>query len=264
VEHDDTVPEITDMQKATFLNKVALVTGSARRIGKSIATHLHTAGMRIIIHYSHSQDEATALAASFNQKRPHSALLLKADFNQSINIQSLSEEAIALFGQIDVLVNNASQFIKTPIETLDEKTFDQLLQVNLKLPFLFSQALASSLTKTKGCIINITDIHGNCPLRDYGMYSITKAGLIMATKVLAKELAPNVRVNAVSPGAIIWPEGDNTLPLDSQHDIIQSTLLKREGTPDDIAKAVLFLAEDAGYVTGQIIAVDGGRLLTAI
>lgn len=252
------------MQAQTLEGKVALITGSARRIGATIAQHLHDAGMSIIIHYATSQDEASQLADSLNRKRAHSAGLLQADFSQSLDMTTLITQAASLFGRLDLLVNNASQFFSTPISILDEAAFDRLLHVNLKVPFLLAQACAPYLQKTQGSIVNITDIHGNCPLRDYGIYSISKAGLIMATKVLAKELAPAIRVNAVSPGAIIWPEGDNTLSNTVQETIIDSTLLKCEGAPDDIAKGVLFFTRDARYVTGQILAVDGGRLLTAI
>ncbi|HXW60848.1 MAG TPA: pteridine reductase [Myxococcota bacterium] len=252
------------MQQSVLNGKVALITGSARRIGATTAHYLHDAGMNIIVHYAHSYDEAAMLTASFNQKRPASAKMLQADFSQSFNMLHFAEKIVALFGRLDALVNNASQFFKTPINEIDETAFDQLLQVNLKMPFLLSQALAPALNSSQGCIVNITDIHGNCPLRHYGMYSISKAGLIMATKVLAKELAPRVRVNAISPGAIMWPEGDNLLSDEAKNDIIASMLMTREGEPDDIAKGVLFFIRDARYSTGQILAIDGGRLLTTI
>lgn len=252
------------MQQQTLDSKVAIITGSARRIGAITAQYLHDAGMRVIIHYSNSEEEALQLATSLNQKRINSATLLQADFSQSLDMVEFAAKAASLFGRLDTLVNNASQFYSTPINQIDEKAFDHLLHVNLKMPFLLSQACAPYLRETKGSIVNITDIHGNCPLREYGIYSISKAGLIMATKVLAKELAPHIRVNAVSPGAILWPEGENHLSEEIQDSIIQSTLLKRSGDADDIAKGVLFFTRDASYSTGQILAVDGGRLLTAI
>lgn len=252
------------MQQSTCNGKVALITGSARRIGAAIAHSLHDAGMNIIVHYSRSYNEAAALTASFNQQRADSAKMLQVDFSQSFNMLHLAEKMVALFGRLDALVNNASQFFTTNINEINESAFDQLLHVNLKMPFLLSQALAPALKETHGCIVNITDIHGNCPLRNYGAYSISKAGLIMATKVLAKELAPLVRVNAVSPGAIIWPEGDNLLSDHEKKEIIASSLLQHEGKPDNIAKGTLFFIRDALYSTGQILAIDGGRLLTTI
>jgi len=256
--------ERQNMQQQQLNGKVALITGSARRIGATIAQYLHAAGMSVIIHYSRSHDEATQLKNVLNQQRPNSAACLQQDLSQSFDMRQFAEKIVSLFGRIDVLVNNASQFFTTAIDQIDESAFDRLLHVNLKIPFLLSQALAPYLKLHQGCIVNITDIHGVCPLRDYGVYSISKAGLIMATKVLAKELAPDIRVNAVSPGAILWPEGDNILSSKMQHDIIDSTLLKREGQPDNIAKSVLFFIKDGCYSTGQILAVDGGRLLTAI
>lgn len=250
------------MQQQSLNGKVALITGSARRIGAVIAQYLHAAGMKVIIHYSRSHEAATALAASLNQQRAESAKLWRYDLRSIPDAKQQAATLHALFGRLDALVHNASQFIATDIEQIDEQTYDQLLDVNLKTPFLLSQACAPYLKETQGTIVNITDIHGSCPLRDYGIYSISKAGLIMATKVLAKELAPDVRVNAISPGATLWPEGENTLSHAKQQDIIQKTLLKRAGQADDIAKGVLFFIRDAGYSTGQILAVDGGRLLT--
>ena len=256
--------ENISMQQQPLNGKVALITGSARRIGATTAQYLHDAGMSIIIHYSTSHDEAEELAALLNKKRADSAKLLQVDFSHSLDMPQLAKKIASLFGRLDALVNNASQFFTTAIDQFDEAAFDRLMHVNLKMPFLLSQAVAPYLKEANGSIVNITDIHGNCPLRDYGIYSISKAGLIMATKVLAKELAPHIRVNAVSPGAILWPEGENNLAPQVQRDIIDSTLLKREGLPDEIAKGVLFFIRDASYSTGQILAVDGGRLLTAI
>ena len=251
------------MQQQSLNGKVALITGSARRIGAVIAQYLHAAGMNIIVHYSRSHDEAKALVASLNQQRTDSATLWRCDLNTLANLQETAAHIHALFGRLDALVHNASQFTMTNIDQLDPTSYDQLLHVNLKIPFLLSQACAPYLKESKGSIVNITDVHGHCPLKHYGIYSISKAGLIMATKVLAKELAPDVRVNAISPGTVLWPEGENNLTAAKQQELIEKTLLKRGGQEADaIAKGALFFIRDACYSTGQVLTVDGGRLLT--
>lgn len=249
------------MQKNPLSAKVALITGSARRIGAEIARLLHDLGMNIVLHYNSSEDEALKLSHELNQKRNHSATALRADLQQPESERVLVQQAIAVWNRLDLLVNNASRFYRTTVGKVTEYAWDDLMNSNLKAPFFLSQAAAPYLKKVSGSIINITDIHADRPLRDYSVYCITKSGLVMMTKVLAKELGPEVRVNAVSPGAIIWPEGKNTLSDEEKEKIIEHTVLKRSGTPQDIAKAVLFFVRDADYVTGQVLMVDGGRML---
>lgn len=246
----------------TLNSKVALITGSARRIGRDIATLLHQHGMRIVLHYHTSAADAKALCAHFNQKRADSAIAIPADLLAINMLPSFVEQAIQAFGQLDVLVNNASTFDKTLLGKTNEAIWDNILDTNLKAPYFLSQAAAPYLAKTHGSIINIADIHAERPMRDYGVYSISKAGIAMLTKVLARELGPVIRVNSVSPGAIAWPEGDNIIPEDIQKKIIDQTALKRHGDPIEIAQAVLFLAQNADYITGQDIKVDGGRSLS--
>lgn len=241
--------------------KVALVTGAARRIGAEIAAVLHNAGMNIILHYHTSLQEADALCFKLNEKRPQSAMILRADLRDILSMENLVDQAVGAWGRLDVLVNNASQFYKTLLGETTEFTWDDLLTTNLKSPFFLSQAAAVHLRKNQGVIINIADIHGERPMGDYAVYCISKAGLIMMTKALAKELGPDVRVNAVSPGAIIWPEKDNELSADLKTEIVSRTVLKRSGESREIADIVAFLVKQGNYITGQVIAVDGGRSL---
>lgn len=250
------------MSKQALVPKVAFITGAARRIGAEIALCLHAAGMNIVVHYHTSAAEAKALCTQLNALREHSAIALQADLLQTSEFPHLIEEAVQAWGRLDVLVNNASRFYKTDPQEVTESAWDDLLDSNLKAPFFLIQTASSYLQKSQGCVVNITDIHGERPLSDYPVYCVTKAGLIMLTKALAKELGPDIRVNAVSPGAIAWPEGENDLSAAQKQHIIQKTVLKRHGEPGDIAKAVLYLVRDAGYVTGQVITVDGGRSLT--
>lgn len=242
--------------------KVALITGAARRIGAEIARILHQSGINIVLHFHTSGEEAKTLCSEFNALRAHSAIALAADLFNLSEMNELVHKAAKVWGRLDILVNNASRFNKTHIGSVTEDTWDDLLNSNLKAPFFMSQAAAPHLKKNQGCIVNITDIHGETPMRDYAVYCISKAGLIMQTKALAKELSPEIRVNAVSPGAIAWPEGENKLTNELKQKIIQRTALGRHGSPSDIAKAVLYLVRDADYVTGQIIEVDGGRGLS--
>lgn len=240
--------------------KIVMITGAARRVGAEMARHLHHAGMNIVLHYRSSSKDATALANSLNAKRPDSVKLLKGDLKEYQLIPSLIEQGIALFGHIDALINNASSFYPNDLEDVNEEMWEDLVGVNLKAPLYLTQALATELKKNKGCIINIVDIHGDRPLKDYSVYCIAKAGLIMFTKSMARELAPEVRVNGIAPGAIMWPEVEE---YENMHqEIISRTALKREGSPADIADTALFLIENANYITGQIIAVDGGRTLS--
>ncbi|MFT6636704.1 pteridine reductase [uncultured Alcanivorax sp.] len=236
---------------------VALVTGSARRIGAQIVRTLHHHGMRVIIHYRGSQREAESLAAVLNQTRPNSAALLQADLDQPAAVRQLANDALACFGQLDLLVNNASSFYPTPIDQADDADWDKLIHSNLRAPFILSQQLTPALRQQHGCIINIVDVYAEKPLQTHTLYCMAKAGLAMMTKSLARELGPEIRVNGVSPGPILWPEAGQM----NQQAIQDATALKRSGEPDDIANTVYWLATAAPFITGQILAVDGGRSL---
>ena len=250
------------MQKNPLTGKVALVTGAARRIGAEISRVLHDAGMNIALHYNASEEEASQLCDELNQKRKNSAVPVQADLQELESEKALIQHAASVWNRLDVLVNNASRFYRTSIGKVTEYAWDDLMNSNLKAPFFLAQAAAPFLTAQQGCIVNIVDIHAERPLRDYSVYCISKGGLAIMTKALAKELGPAVRVNAVSPGAIIWPEGKNELSNEEKQSIIERTSLLRHGSPIDIAKAVLFFVRDAEYVTGQILNVDGGRILS--
>jgi pteridine reductase len=238
--------------------KTVLVTGAARRIGRAIALRLHDAGANVVLHYRHAAAHAAALAAELNAKRPGSAELACADLLDTDRLPALVEVAVDRFGALDILVNNASGFYPTPMGSITGQQFGDLMGTNLKAPLFLSQAAAPHLRTRRGAIINIVDIHAERPLRNYVVYSIAKSALAGLTRSLALELGPEVRVNGVSPGAIAWPE-DGSFDPALQERVIRHTMLKRQGDPDDVAKVVLFLATDAGYITGQIIAVDGGR-----
>ncbi|MBL1142582.1 MAG: pteridine reductase [Proteobacteria bacterium] len=239
-------------------NKTALITGAAKRIGAAIAEHLHQTGMDVIIHHNTSIKEANELTDKLNKIRPDSAIAEQANLKYQESCAALINSSLKFKGSIDVLINNASVFYPTPVTTLSNKQWDEIININLKAPLFLSQLAAPSLSKNKGCIINITDIHAKRPLKDYSVYSVSKAGLIMLTESLAKELAPNVRVNAISPGAITWPE---EMSDKIKHSILEHTALKKTGNMKDISKAVLFLIKDAEYITGQIINIDGGRTI---
>jgi len=237
--------------------KVALVTGAARRIGATIARTLHAHGADVAIHYRGSAAEAESLTEDLNALRPGSAASFAADLTDLSDLSALVEKVISWTGRLDVLVNNASSFYPTPIGEITEQQWDDLIGTNLKAPLFLSQAALPSLREAHGVIINIVDIHSQRPLRDHTVYGPAKAGLAMLTRSLAKDLAPDVRVNGVSPGAIIWPEDGMT--DDTRESILRQIPLGRAGAPEDIAGAVLYLAGEASYVTGQIIAIDGGR-----
>jgi pteridine reductase len=238
---------------------VVLVTGAARRVGAAIARRLHGAGARVVLHYRHSQAEADALAAALNAERANSAMTVQASLNDPQALQSLVATTLAHFGRLDGLVNNASSFFRTPFGEIDEQGWDDLMGSNLKGPLFLSQAAAGALKASGGGIVNITDIHASQPDRGYATYTAAKAGLLGLTRALAVELAPQVRVNAVAPGVVEWPEGGEQLSEPVRRAIVDSTLLKRPGTPEDIARTVQFLLFDAPYITGQVIHVDGGR-----
>lgn len=251
------------MQKQLFTTKVALVTGSARRIGAEIARCLHDAGMNIVLHYHHSEGEAMRLCEELNQQREGSAVAIQAALSEMGNEKMLIEKTLAAFGRLDALVNNASRFYRTPVGEVTYEAWEELMNSNLRAPFFLAKAAAPALSAAQGSIVNITDIHAERPLRDYSVYCISKSGLLMMTRTLAKELGPMVRVNAVSPGAILWPEGENVMSEAEKNKVMGQTLLQRHGTPQDIAGAVLFFIRDAVYVSGQVLNVDGGRLLSA-
>ena len=237
--------------------KVALITGAARRIGAEIARQLHDAGASVAIHYRGSVDEAAALAASLNAERDNSAAVFQADLLETGRLGDLVDAVAGWHGRLDVLVNNASSFYPTPIGTITEEHWDDLVGSNLKAPLFLTQAAAPLLRASGGVIVNIVDIHALRPLRDHPVYGPAKAGLGMLTRALAKDLAPEIRVNGVAPGAILWPEGEMTDA--AKQSILQQVPLGVAGSPEDIAGCVLFLVRDATYVTGQIISVDGGR-----
>lgn len=237
--------------------KNILITGSARRIGAAIARELHGAGYRLILHYGRSRDEALTLADELNAARADTAMPVQADLLNIVSLPTLVETAAARWGGLDALVNNASSFYPTPVVAVSESQWDDLLGSNLKAPFFLAQAAAPYLRERKGVIVNLVDIHAERGLKNYPVYSLAKAGLAAMTRILAKELAPDIRVNGVAPGAILWPEHD--MDDGKQADILARIPLQRPGEPRDIALAVRFFIDQAPYVTGQILAVDGGR-----
>jgi pteridine reductase len=238
--------------------RVVLITGAARRVGAQTARTLHEAGWKVVIHHHHSTDAAQALVASLNAHRPRSAAALRADLLDTAALPGLVASAVGLWGRLDALVNNASSFFPTPVGQISEQHWDHLVGSNFKAPLFLSQAAAPELLAREGCIVNIADIHAERPLPGYALYSAAKGALATLTRALAIELAPRVRVNGVAPGPIQWPEG-TLFDEAARARIVAHTLLQREGCPQDIARTVRFLIDDAPYITGQIIAVDGGR-----
>ncbi|QDX81926.1 pteridine reductase [Denitratisoma sp. DHT3] len=238
---------------------VVLVTGAARRVGAEIARLLHAAGARLVLHYRRSAPEAEALAATLNRSRSNSAATVQADLCDSAALERTVAVALERFGRLDGLVNNASSFFRTPLGSIDQAAWQELVGSNFQGPLFLAQAAAPHLRASGGAIVNITDVHAERPLRGYPVYSAAKAGLLGLTRALAIELAPRVRVNAVAPGAVDWPENDQDFPPEERQAIIAHTLLQRIGTPMDIARTVRFLLFDAPYITGQVINVDGGR-----
>jgi pteridine reductase len=239
--------------------KVVLVTGGAKRVGAAISRRLHAAGAAVSLHYRSSREEAQLLAAELNDQRPHSASLVQADLLHIRELPRLVQQTVQHFGRLDAVINNASSFFPTPLGEVSDAQWDDLIGTNLKAPLFLAQAAASELRRNHGAIVNIVDIHAERPMHGHLLYSVAKSGLSGLTRALAQELAPHVRVNAVAPGVILWPEGKEWADDDMRRKIVAHTLLKREGDPHDIARAVLFLLQDAPYVTGQTIAVDGGR-----
>lgn len=239
--------------------KTVLLTGAAKRIGAVVAKTLHKAGADIVIHYRHSSEAAKSLIDELNALRENSAFMVQADLCQVDSFEPMIKQVVSFTGHLDVLINNASSFYPTAIGDVTEEQWDDLYCSNLKGPFFLSQAATAQLQKSQGCIINMVDIHGFRPLKGYPVYSSAKAGLMMLTQSLARELAPEIRVNGVAPGAILWPTDE--VNQASQGELLAKTALKREGAPKDIAKAILFLIRDADYITGHVIPVDGGRML---
>ena len=237
--------------------KAVLVTGGARRVGAAIARRLHAAGANVLLHYRDSEADAASLATELNAAREKSAATVKAELLAPIAPKALVAAALEHFGRLDVLVNNASSFFPIAVGAIEASHWEELIGSNLRAPLFIAQEAAPQLARQQGSIVNIVDIHADRPLKGYPVYSIAKAGLAALTRSLALELAPEVRVNGVAPGAIAWPE-DGQFPPEERARVLATTPLRRIGEPDDIAQAVHFLA-CAPYVTGQIIAVDGGR-----
>jgi len=249
------------LSSQSLANKTILITGAAHRVGACMAKTLHEQGANIILHYRNSKTAAKQLQNELNDMRSNTAFLVQGDLLNYNQIEKIIQQATEQTGQLDVLINNASSFYATEIGTVTEQHWDDLIGANMKAPFFLSQAAFPYLASQNGCIINIVDIHADRPLKTYPVYSTAKAGLVMITKALACELGPDVRVNAIAPGAILWPEGD--MDEATKEKIISRTFLKRKGNPGDIAKTALFLINDATYMSGQILTVDGGRSLNS-
>ena len=240
-------------------DRVVLITGGARRVGAAICRELHAAGARIMLHFRSSATEARALQAELNAQRPDSVAIVQANLLHMAHLPTLVQETVTHFGRLDVLVNNASSFFPTPVGEITEAHWDDLVGTNLKTPLFLSQAAAPHLRRAEGCIGNIIDIHAERPMKGHLVYNAAKGGLLALTRSLARELGPEVRVNGVAPGPILWPEEEAWSDQLARQRIVGTTLLKRAGEPLDVARAVRFLVADAPYVTGQVIAVDGGR-----
>ncbi len=238
--------------------KCVLITGGAKRVGAAICRRMHAAGANLMLHYRASAGEARLLQAELNHVRQNSVALIQADLLDLAQLPAMIDRTLATYGRLDALINNASSFFQTPVGDITPSDWEDLIGTNLRAPLFLAQAAAAALRRTQGVIVNITDIHAERPLKNFVVYSVAKAGLVGLTRSLARELAPEVRVNAVAPGPILWPDDESFDELSRQR-IISHTPLRREGTPEDIAKAVHFLVADAGYVTGETINVDGGR-----
>lgn len=242
-------------------SKVVLITGGAKRVGAAITRELHQHGANIVLHYHTSAEEAASLQAELNQVRPNSVVVVQANLLDTDALPALIETALHHFGRLDALVNNASSYYPTQLGQIETAHWEELMGSNLKAPLFLSQAAAAALRANQGCIVNITDMHIERPKKHYIVYSAAKAGLVSLTKSLAQELAPNVRVNAVAPGPVLWPDNNQEFDEEYRQQVVNQTLLKRTGEPADIAKAVKFLIADAPFITGHVLAVDGGRNL---
>ncbi|WP_223261238.1 pteridine reductase [Methylophilus medardicus] len=243
-------------------SKVVLITGGAKRVGAEITRALHQQGANILLHYHTSATEALALQTELNQLRPNSVVLAQANLLDIDTLPTLVNAALDHFGRLDVLINNASGYFPTPLGQIDLAQWETLMGSNLKAPLFLSQAASDALRASQGCIVNITDMHIERPKKNYMVYSAAKAGLVSLTKSLAQELAPTVRVNAVAPGPVLWPDDNQEFDAAYRQQVVNQTLLKRSGEPSDIAKAVKFLIFDAPFITGHVLAVDGGRHLS--
>ena len=241
---------------------VVLITGAARRIGAAIARHMHSAGYNIVIHCNQSIDAAETLCAELNALRPDSARTLQAQLTDMAQVKKLAKDTLSCWGRIYAIVNNASSFYPTPLAKATEADWDTLIGSNLKGPYFLCRELAEALSETRGAIVNIADIHARQPLAEHSIYCIAKAGNVMLTKTLAKELAPVVRVNGIAPGAILWPENNGEMNAQNQQNILNNIPLGKLGDELDIARLAHFLITDASYVNGQVIAVDGGSHLS--
>jgi pteridine reductase len=239
--------------------KSVLVTGGAKRVGGAICRRLHAAGASVLVHYRASALEANALQTELNTRRAGSIALAQADLLKLSAVNKLVEIAVEQFGRLDAVINNASSFFATPVGEISERAWDDLIGTNLKAPLFLAQAAAPELRKARGCIVNIIDIHAELPLAQHAVYTAAKGGLLALTRALARDLGPEVRVNGIAPGTILWPEDERWGDELARQRIISRTALKRVGEPDDVAKAVEFLVANAPYVTGQVLAVDGGR-----
>ncbi len=237
--------------------KVVLITGGARRVGAEIARTMHAAGASVLIHYRSSEHAAAELAQELNRARPHTAAVRREDLLSAEAPGNLVDAAVRAFGGLDVLINNASSFAPTRMGEITRAQWNDLIGTNLQAPLFLAQAAVPRLAERRGLILNIVDIHGLRPLKGYPVYSVAKAGLAMLTRSLARELGPEIRVNGIAPGPVLWPEQDMDEALKGE--IVGKTALQRHGSPADVARTALFLAQDAPYITGQIIAVDGGR-----
>ncbi|MGH8135315.1 MAG: pteridine reductase [Steroidobacteraceae bacterium] len=240
-------------------DKVVLITGSARRIGAAIALAFHDQGAWVAIHYHHSQAAATNLAARMNRRRRRSAIAISADLLDLAAVAALPGAVVKSFGRLDILINNASTFYPTPVGEITTAHFDDLVGTNLRAPLFLAQAAAPELRRRKGLIINIADIHALRPLKRHLVYCSAKAALVMLTRALARELGPEIRVNAIAPGPVLWPAGGVDAKV--RRRIVERTALKRTGSPEDVARAALFFATEAPFVTGELLTVDGGRIL---
>lgn len=243
--------------------KVAVVTGGARRIGRVIAEHLHSIGFDIALHYGSSVDSAQALANELCERRAGSCRLFQADLEDLVQVSALAKRLLEDYSSIDLLVNNASGFTPTPIESCTPAQFESQLSSNLRAPYFLIQGLLPGLRVGGASVVNIIDVHADRPLRNFNAYSAAKAGLASLTRSLALELGPKVRVNGIAPGAILWPEGSGSYDQSTRDRMVADTPLKRLGDPTDIARTVAFLACDAPFITGQIVVVDGGRSLVS-
>ena len=238
---------------------IALVTGAARRLGAAIARRLHAAGYDLALHYRHSAADMAALVAQLEAERPGSAFALQADLAEYDRLPELVAHTLGRYGRLDALVNNASAFSPTPLGTITPANWDAQFLINARAPLILAQAAAPHLKAARGAIVNLVDIYAERPLRDHVVYCMSKAALVAATRALALELAPEVRVNAIAPGAILWPEEGKAEAAKSA--LLARTPLGRTGSEDDIADAVLWLLQGAGYTTGHVLPVEGGRLL---